>query len=310
MNALQNLKPLSIDQYEQARARAVDRVKARIGERPTREQFKRELGSLWTVLDGLALIVFVAALAVSSAHIITHMGILAGQSYQESTSAGIVLSRGDYTIIHQLAMILLAEASMLLFMVMHGMNAPARAGRSPWLRPLSLPLVLALIAATFVFVANWQSGIGLLESIMPPVFTVGIGLHLERLIVAGMSRRDEVDQRYLAALAVYEHATDDPTKHPDFMPMMRQEIWQKLVSLQANRDWRDAPTPIKHAAVRREMERDSWAHEAAPALQEDWQPPRPTNARTGDSGNTLPTWGDLASMPTVAPDTGLGTDEA
>ncbi|MBK8028220.1 MAG: hypothetical protein IPK17_01655 [Chloroflexi bacterium] len=111
MNQLANLKGLNLDQYEQARGRAIERVKARIGDRPTRKQFQRELGSLWTVLDGLALIVFVAALAVSSAHIITHMGTLATNSYEDSTRAGIILSIGDYTVIHQIAMIMLAEAS-------------------------------------------------------------------------------------------------------------------------------------------------------------------------------------------------------
>ncbi len=288
MNGLQNLKGLTLDQYEQARAKAVERVKARIGDRPSRKQFQRELGSLWTVLDGLALIVFVAALVVSSAHIITHMGALSDTSYAVSTNAGIILSEQDYTVIHQLAMIALAEASMLLFMVMHGMNASSRAARGGLWKHLSLPLVLALIAAVFVFVANWQSEIGLLESIMPPVFTVGIGLHLERLIVAGLRRREDLDRRYLAALDVYERSIEDPEKHPDFVALLRQEVWARLISLPSNRDWKEAPAAVRHAAVRREMERDTWAHEDAPALVEAWEPPRPMIAPAGRRSGNIP----------------------
>lgn len=270
--ALANLKPLTTDQYDQARAKAVERVKGRIGEHPTRDQFKRELGSLWTVLDILALIVFLAALFVSSAHIITHMGLLSQFSYNADNTTGIVLPISNYTVIHQLGMILLAEASMLLFMVMHGMRAKERERRSPWLRPFSLPLALALIAATFVFVANWQSGIGLLEALMPPVFTVGIGLHLERLIVAGLQRREEITARYLEALNVYERATEDPTKHPEFMPILRQELWARLISLPSNKDYRDAPPSVKHAAVRRELERDRWAYADEVQHVEEWYP--------------------------------------
>lgn len=85
---------------------------------------------------------------------------------------------------------------------------------------------LALIAAVFVIVANWQSEVGGLESIMPAMFTLGLGLNLERLLVATLKRREDVTQQYLAALATWEAATVDPTKHPDYLPVLRQEIWQ------------------------------------------------------------------------------------
>lgn len=264
-------------------------------------------------MDALALIVFIAALAVSSAHIITHMGLLATSSYDPTTRAGIVLSIGDYTVVHQIAMILLAEASMLLFMIIHGMSAKEREQRHWILRLLSLPFVLALIAATFVFVANWQSGIGLLESLMPPVFTVGIGLHLEHLIVAGLQRREDIDSRYLAALEVYESATEDPTKHPEYIPMLRQEIWQRLLGLPANRDFRDAPHWLKHAAVRRELERDQWAYrETLEQSADDWQPERPTSAlpkgRKANSGSILPVLDGEKSTSTMLHANGHGTD--
>lgn len=90
-----DLKRLNLDQLEQAEHRAVERVKRQIGERPTRVQFRRETGLSWTLLDGLALIVFLAALGVSSAHIVTHMGLVATRSYNGAVPAGIVLSLND-----------------------------------------------------------------------------------------------------------------------------------------------------------------------------------------------------------------------
>lgn len=257
---LTELKELTTAQYDACREAALKRVAGRIGEKPTRQAFQRELGSLWTPLDLLALVVFVAALAVSSVHIITHMSQLSEASYK-ATSAGLIVDSQTYAVVHQLSMIALAEASMLLFMTIHAMSAPKRAGRPAWQRWMSGTLLLAIIAAVFVFVANIQSGIGILESIMPPVFTIGLGLHFERLIVESMTRRADVTRRYLAALDVWEVSSKDHTKHPEYKPLLAQELWQKLVSLKPNAAHVDAPASFKAAAVRRELAKEAWAHE-------------------------------------------------
>lgn len=250
---LARLKGLNTDQYDQARAKALERTKARIGDKPRRADFERELGRLWTALDLIALVVFAAALLVSSVHIIAHMGTLAADSYQNVTQAGTVIGRDLYVAIHQWALIPLAEGSMILFLVLFGMT------RNNWRKWVYF--VLALAAVTFIIVANWQSGIGVLESLLAPVFTVGIGLKLEHLIVQGIKRRDTVTGRYLDALHVFENASQDATKHPDYLPILKQELWARLAGLQSNRDYRDAPPPFKAAAVYREMQRDTWAYE-------------------------------------------------
>lgn len=139
----------------------------------------------------------------------------------------------------------MAEGSLFLFMVLFAVT------RNSWRRWIFL--VLALVAATFVIVANWQSGVGTLESIMPATFTIGIGLNLERLIVASLQRRHEVTIHYLEAMATWEAASQDATKHPDYIPILRQEIWQRLLSLKANQPRADAPVAFKHQAVSREL---------------------------------------------------------
>jgi hypothetical protein len=261
---INDLKALTITQYDECRARALERVGKRIGDKPTRQQFQRELGRLWTVLDIIALVVFLPALAVSSIHIISHMGHLAETSYLASTqsSAGTVISRDLFVAVHQWMLIPLAEGSMILFLVMFGMS---RKGWRRWVY-----FALAMLAGVFVLVANWQSGIGLLESLLAPAFTIGIGLKLEHLIVQTIRRKEEVDSRYLAALGVYEAATQDATQHPDYPPLLKQEIWQQLVKPKANAPFVDAPAGFKHLAVKRELEKDQWAHnEAAPVTEFD-----------------------------------------
>ncbi len=260
---ISQLKPLTNEQYERCREAALRRVQKRIGSRPTRLDFVRELGAIWTPLDFIALIVFVAALVISSLHIIVHMGELANSSYGNLSQSPIGTHVGNdlYAAIHQWGMIFLSEGSMILFAVLFGLT------RKTWRRWVFL--TLALLAAVFVVIANWQSGVGTLESIMPAVFTLGIGLNLERLIVALLKQRENVNARYLAALELWEVASTDATKHPDFMPVLRQEIWQKLTSLKSNYYFVEAPAVIKHQAVKREMERDTWAYDQGGNVSEN-----------------------------------------
>lgn len=284
MNELAQLKGLSTDQYDRCRESALRRVQARIGNKPERKHFERELGSLWTVLDVIALIVFAAALTISSVHIITHMGQLADASYKQLTQAttGTQIGADLYTAVHQWGAIFMAEGSMILFAVLFGLT---RKTSRRWIFA-----ALAAVAAVFVIVANWQSNVGALESIMPAIFTLGIGFHVERLIVATMRRREEVTTQYLKALNTWDVASVDATRHPDYLPMLRQELWQKLASLAANKTYLDAPAPLKIEAVNRELSRELWAYGdaiALPATTYNLSPPRVETSEVAATSNPL-----------------------
>ena len=53
MMDLSKLKPLTTDQYDRARRKALERVQQRIGVKPKRADFHREMGSIFTPLDAL-----------------------------------------------------------------------------------------------------------------------------------------------------------------------------------------------------------------------------------------------------------------
>lgn len=169
-------------------------------------------------------------------------------------SAGTVIERDFYIAAHQWATVPLAEASMLLFLVMFAMSGR---GWRKWVF-----FTLAFVATAFVLVANAGAGLGL-ESLLAPVFTIGVGLHLEGLIVRQLERRSDVNTRYLAALSTWEAASQDATKHPDYVPILKQEVWARLIALSTNKPFSDATAALKHAAVRREMERDTGHTRAA-----------------------------------------------
>lgn len=279
---LNEMKQLTIDQYERARSRALDRVKARIGEKPTRRMFEREAAPVATALDWIALIVFAAALAISSLHIVAYMGQQAAASWHApSNDAGIIISPATWAIIHQIGAILLAESAAILFAVMHSMSSQQRQSRKRF-RWFSVPLLLALVAAAFVLIANLSSGVNLLVSIMPPAFTLGISVRLEALIVESIRRRADVDQRYLDAMAIYEAASADPEQHPEFKRLLQQEVWTALVALKTNEAFRDAPAGFKRAAVFREMSRDTWIDSSDHTTEFEREPLPPQPRRKGD----------------------------
>lgn len=252
MNQLSDLRQLTTLQFGECKDRAEKRVQRHLGDKPKREQFQRELGRLWTVLDVLALIVFIPALLISSIHIVTHVGSLSGAAFDglQQASSGTVLGRDLFVAAHQWLLIPLAEGSMILFLVMFGVS------KDGWRRWVYF--VLAGLAVLFVLTANLSSGLGLLESALAPAFTIGIGLKLEHLIMQHLKRSTEVTRKYLESLAVWEVATADATAHPQYRPYLMNEVWAALMKPKGNQWAMEANPGFKRAAVERELERERW----------------------------------------------------
>lgn len=258
---LDGLKPLTSNQYDGCKTKAIDRLKKRVGDKPTRKQFKREYSPLVTVLDYVALVVFIAALAVSSTHIMQLAAQEAAASYK-LIQTGWQFDQNTYTVIHQLGLIALAEASAILFLVMHNLTAGNRASRPVWLRPVGLFGFMAVCSAAFVFAANLVSGLHPFIAVLPPLFTLGVGYRLETIITELLRRQREIDTAYQQALDAWTVAQSDIQKHPEFKALFAQELWQALTSGAKSRTpYKDAPAGFRVAAVKREMQRDSWAYD-------------------------------------------------
>lgn len=264
---LSELKPLTSAARDRSHERAIQRVRKLAGPKPERRQFAIEHGALFGVLDWLALFVFLSALSISSLNIIAHMGRLASAAYAPSP-AGIRVSPELATVIYQVASIPLAEFSMLAFLVAFGL---ARGWRR-WVY-----LALAGLATAFILLANATSGVGHFEAALPALFTIGTGLRLEYLVIEGLRRRQDVAERYRAALAHWSAAQTDPEQHPHYATFLRQELWEHLLTYKDNRRFVDAPHDFKRAAVEREIRAMRWADDV----------PFPGALRHTDNGRML-----------------------
>lgn len=285
----QHLNGNQLDMCKQAARR---RVEKRLGERPTRAAFRREYAPLASVLDWLALVIFAAALAVSSLHILHFAGSAATDAYH-ALPAGISVNLALFVVTHQIGLILLAECSMLLFVV----GARLAAGRRAWAEA-GVSGLLAVLAVLFVLAANLSSGLPFGLALLAPAFTVGIGFRLESIITERLRRTAEIDVRYLAALELYETSSNDPTQHPEYLPVLRSEVWGKLISLRANEHLQDATPEQRRAIVAAELARDEWA--AAP---------EPGDRPVVPFGSTAPAAAAVASTPMTASANGSGHEK-
>lgn len=276
MYDLNNLKALAPHQYEKCKESALKRVQSRIGDKPTRTAFRREYAPIWEMMDMPLMVIFIAAFVISSLHIFDHMSVQAEASYLASeATAGARANSDDFVLAHQWAYVLLAEFSMLSFFTAWKVKHDLRGWRR-WTHPLFL---LALLVAAFVLYVNVSSDVGILEGIIPPLVTIGIGFRLEAIASELITRRSEIDQRYTEALATWEQSQADPTKHTDYLGILRSEIWHYLTTkLTSNKAFAEAPPKFRWLAVEREIRREQWTH----------QPPEDLNAATNTAGNQRP----------------------
>lgn len=245
---IEDVKPLTNAARDRCFERAIQRVRKLAGPKPTRRQFAIEHGSLFGVLDWLALFVFLSALVVSSLNIIAHMGRLASSAYTPSP-AGIRISPELATVVYQTASIPLAEFSMLAFLVAFGLTH----GWRRWVY-----LALAGLATVFILLANVTSGVGRFEAALPALFTIGTGLRLEYLVIEGLRRRQDITERYRVALNEWRAAQTNPEQHPKFMSYLRQEMWAHLMTYKDNQRFVDAPVEFKRAVIERELQAMQW----------------------------------------------------
>lgn len=245
------MKSLTPTQMQSARTRAENAAKRLLGERPERDDYRREYGSLFDVLDVFALVIFLAAFAVSSTHIIKLMDAQAASTYTV-TAAGIQISAGLYTVVHQIGLLFLAEMSAILFLVMARLSS----------RRLELVIfgTMSGMAALFVFYANLASGLNLFIASLPPIFTLGIGFRLEQIIVEYLRRKSELDAKYQSAINIYEQAQIDISTHPEYIKQLRAQVWGELAKKNAELD-PDMPVADKIAIVQAEIKRHDWSQE-------------------------------------------------
>ena len=244
---LEDVKQLSVEQYAKVHEKAVSHVLRLIGDKPLRDQYKRDHEPIWGFMEWLMVFVFLAAAIISTTHILQYIGGEAARSFAENgnTPNTVEIPANWFNGINQTMYVVLAEFAMLLF------GTGALYEKRLFIRFMFG--VLALGATVFVIIANLESGIQWYIAILPPAFTIGLSPFLDRKLIKTLKRRRAVTIAHQEALSKWEVLTETPEQHTQFLPTLRLMVWEKLVSLKANAEYRKAPAQLRQRAADREI---------------------------------------------------------
>lgn len=268
---LGRLTPLSGLQYDKVKNNVKQAMLRELGKEPDRKSVSRDLGPLLGPEDWLAVAVFIAAFVVSAIHILSLIGRMAGDLTNTSGGDGVLITSSLFIKAHQLGFVALAEFAMILFMVRWRLWAKRREekltlkyGDAP--RPrgsflgsfLSIDMCLAMLAAGFTLHANLDSKLPLLESIMPPLFTIGIGIHLEHVFVETLERRKIMSRLLDEKITEWHLAVANVMASPGYKKLLVRSLWEAILQNPQNAWGADEPADFKWAAVQREFGREDW----------------------------------------------------
>lgn len=267
---LDRLAPLNSRQFDNVKVKVKESLLKNLGPQPDRKSVTRDMGPLLRPDDWLALIIFVAAFAVSAIHIMSLVGGVTSNLNVSVNSNTLQISSLAFNVTHQLSFILLAEFSMILFMVRWRLSTRRRheiytvegvlvmsVGQRV-VDYLSIDLVLAILAVGFTLYANLESKLPLIESILPPLFTIGIGFHLEHVFVEMLHRNEVFGKMLSDKITSWELAVNNVMNSAEYKKLLIRSLWDGIISIPSNAWAMDYPPEFKWAAVNREFDKESW----------------------------------------------------
>jgi hypothetical protein len=238
----------------------------RIGDRPTREQYKNAVIGDYPGWIIVAAAVMLIAVFIASASISTFRLYAAGKSHFLESLPIMWQAQvtGYATALMAEFLVVTAAASMTVFF-------------KGWWRALMIAPVLIGLAVAFT--GNWQitqpdTLWGWLDTFAPPLAVLSVAIIGERIILLSIRQRWQNEQAYQHALAAWEQSTADPESNPQWRAVYMGALKNKLQEVNAKgrgqqerrevmqtmtgADWR--------AVVLQELHADDWTEggESAP----------------------------------------------
>jgi len=270
------VKPLTQNEYENSKVKAERVILKRIGDRPTKDEFKRENKTSSLPVLVLITIVFLSVYVFSVIEQWRFMGYESSRLLEADSASylGIPLNKSIVAWIFQITVSTMTEFAMILFMVQWRLQTKNRGkvqftkgkalnGLLNWLTQFfNTYFLLAILSMMIVLYINITSGMFILIGVAVPLFTIGLGLGIEEYISEYIIEQDRIYSDYTTEYNLWGEVSKDPTKHPSWKSVLYQSIWDSIV--QKNKRYSgvfemDVAGNWKALAVEKELERDDWS---------------------------------------------------
>ncbi len=262
---IDKIAPLSQQQRIQARQNAVANTIAVIGKSPKRDdfvthQYGRFPNSVRLAIMALVTIILVSAFILSAMRLYDIGNIEFAKTIPDKYSA---IAAGIF-------IILLAEASTVLFMIAISVIGDSRISKGIMLTLAILATAIALAGNYYVALHGQETNVfSWLEALSPPIITIGTSYVLERFIFGMIEQRHRDQIAFDKEYKVYQQKVSNPERHDYFVQAYANAIWDQLLFV--NRDRRrkhdgvplpellaQASAAIKNVLVSREFAADTW----------------------------------------------------
>lgn len=287
MSALQNLRPLTQEERQNAYAAAQDAVLRAIGERPRRDQFTHYSSHRYppfvTRLINLLCILSLLAAFTPSA---IRLYVIGSQTFGAAVPQPLAM------VAVGIATVLTAEIGQVVFSLALATLGTTRSARRLLYASMGIATAIALVGNVQVALpGHIRSPFAWLEAIAPPLLVLSTAYVLKEQLLESIEMRHANERAYQEASAEWLSASGKPERHPQWFQFYTNALRDALHKANNRKretlgsltvqDWR--------SLVHRELQADNWYEqpEIAPAKMEVQEPlSAPLVMRT--NGNAVP----------------------
>lgn len=253
---IDNLRPLTQEQRQNACRNAREAVIRAIGPRPTREYFNHSTiskypPSVTRLIFFLCLVLLLAAFTPSA----IRLYVIGSQTFGQAVSNSVAMTAVGF------ATVLSAEIGQIVFSLALATLGTSRSARRLLIISMALATIISLVGNVQLALPGHQdSPFAWLEAIAPPIIVLATAFVIKEQILETIEVRHANERAYQAALDDWKTATSNPESHLAWSQFHANALQDALRKANARRretldqltieDWR--------IMVGREMRADRW----------------------------------------------------
>lgn len=256
MSALQNLRPLTQEERQNAYTAAQQAVARAIGERPQREQFNHYssqryppfVTKLITWLCGLSLLAAFTPSAI-------RLYVIGSQTFGGAVPQPLAM------VAVGVATVLTAEIGQVVFSLALATMGTTPSARRLLYASMGIATAIALVGnVQLAMPGHERSPFAWLEAVAPPLMVLSIAYVLKKQMLEVIELRHANERAYQEAVSEWSASSGQPEKHPQWNQFYANALRDAVRKANARRkDAIEAVTLAEwRALVHRELQADSW----------------------------------------------------